>query len=291
MEFELITCLGIIGGSGLYNLNGLKNTKWIKIDTPWGDTSDEILSGELNGIQINFIPRHGRGHYHSPSTIPYKQNIFALKKLGVTEILSVSACGSLREDLKPGDFVLVDQFIDKTYLRDKSFFGQGCVAHVSLAHPTCNRFSKIILDRYSLKLLEFKSNNDILPYVDQMFDLLGKTYDKLQTFVPIQPYQIKYYKERYFRYIHPDFIKCVVDKENNLIAFVITMPSFSKALKKINGKLFPFGFLRILWAQKFVKKVSLYLIGVRPDYQNKAVTAILMNEIQKTFNKYKQLKN
>jgi hypothetical protein len=148
------------------------------------------------------------------------------------------------------------------------------------------RFSKIILDRYSLKLLEFKSNNDILPYVDQMFDLLGKTYDKLQTFVPIQPYQIKYYKERYFRYIHPDFIKCVVDKENNLIAFVITMPSFSKALKKINGKLFPFGFLRILWAQKFVKKVSLYLIGVRPDYQNKAVTAILMNEIQKTFNKY-----
>ena len=148
------------------------------------------------------------------------------------------------------------------------------------------RFSKLILDRYSLKLLEFKSNNDILPYVDQMFDLLGKTYDKLQTFVPIQPYQIKYYKERYFRYIHPDFIKCVVDKENNLIAFVITMPSFSKALKKINGKLFPFGFLRILWAQKFVKKVSLYLIGVRPDYQNKAVTAILMNEIQKTFNKY-----
>ena len=86
----MITCLGIIGGSGLYNLNGLKNTNWIKIDTPWGDTSDEILSGELNGIQINFIPRHGRGHYHSPSTIPYKQNIFALKKLGVTEILSVS---------------------------------------------------------------------------------------------------------------------------------------------------------------------------------------------------------
>ena len=146
MEFELITCLGIIGGSGLYNLNGLKNTKWVKIDTPWGDTSDEILSGELNGIQINFIPRHGRGHYHSPSTIPYKQNIFALKKLGVTEILSVSACGSLREDLEPGDFVLVDQFIDRTYLRDKSFFGQGCVAHVSLAHPTCNRFSKIILE-------------------------------------------------------------------------------------------------------------------------------------------------
>ena len=148
------------------------------------------------------------------------------------------------------------------------------------------KFSKLILDRYSLKILNFKSNKEILPYVDQMFDLLGKTYDKLQTFVPIQPYQINYYKEKYFRYIHPEFIKCVVDNENNLIAFLITMPSFSKALKKINGKLFPFGFLRILWAQNFIKKVSLYLIGVRPDYQNKGAIAIIMNELQKTFNKY-----
>ena len=148
------------------------------------------------------------------------------------------------------------------------------------------KFSKLILDRYSLKILNFKSNKEILPYVNQMFDLLGKTYNELQTFVPIQPYQINYYKEKYFRYIHPEFIKCVVDNENNLIAFLITMPSFSKALKKINGKLFPFGFFRILWAQKFIKKVSLYLIGVRPDYQNKGAIAIIMNELQKTFNKY-----
>ena len=142
----MIGCLGIIGGSGLYNLKGLKNTEWIKIGTPWGSPSDEILTGELNGLKINFLPRHGRGHIHSPSTIPYKQNIFALKKLGVSDILSVSACGSLREDLEPGDFVLIDQFIDKTYLREKSFFGKGCVAHVSLANPTCNRLSKIIYD-------------------------------------------------------------------------------------------------------------------------------------------------
>ena len=142
----MICNLGIIGGSGLYDLNGLKNTKWIKVDTPWGETSDEILSGELNGLQINFLPRHGRGHYHSPSTVPYKQNIFALKKLGVTDILSVSACGSLREDFEPGDFVIIDQFIDRTYKRDNSFFGKGCVAHVSLANPTCNRLSNIIFD-------------------------------------------------------------------------------------------------------------------------------------------------
>ena len=140
------TCVGIIGGSGLYDLKSLQDTKWIDVTTPWGDPSDQILSGEISGLQIYFLPRHGRGHYHSPSTVPYKQNIYALKNLGVTNILSVSACGSLREDLAPGDFVLVDQFIDRTYLREKSFFGKGCVAHVSLAHPTCNNFSKIIFE-------------------------------------------------------------------------------------------------------------------------------------------------
>ena len=140
------TCVGIIGGSGLYDLKSLQNTKWIDVSTPWGDPSDQILSGEINNLQIYFLPRHGRGHYHSPSTVPYKQNIYALKKLGVTNILSVSACGSLREDLAPGDFVLIDQFIDRTYLREKSFFGKGCVAHVSLAHPTCNNFSKVIFE-------------------------------------------------------------------------------------------------------------------------------------------------
>ena len=140
------TCVGIIGGSGLYDLKSLQNTKWIDVSTPWGSPSDQILSGEINNLQIYFLPRHGRGHYHSPSTVPYKQNIYALKKLGVTNILSVSACGSLKEDLAPGDFVLVDQFIDRTYLREKSFFGKGCVAHVSLAHPTCNNFSKIIFE-------------------------------------------------------------------------------------------------------------------------------------------------
>ena len=140
------TCVGIIGGSGLYDLKSLQNTKWIDVSTPWGDPSDQILSGEINNLQIYFLPRHGRGHYHSPSTVPYRQNIYALKKLGVTNILSVSACGSVKEDLAPGDFVLVDQFIDRTYLREKSFFGKGCVAHVSLAHPTCNNFSKVIFE-------------------------------------------------------------------------------------------------------------------------------------------------
>ena len=147
------------------------------------------------------------------------------------------------------------------------------------------RFSKIISERYDLKLLNFKKTTEILPYVEQMFDLLAQTYNKLQTFVPVQPYQIKYYKEKYFKYIHPEFIKCVTDKSNILIAFVIIMPSFTKALKKVNGSFFPFGFLRVLWAQYFNNRASFYLIGVHPDYQNKGVTAMLFNDIQKTFNK------
>ena len=159
------------------------------------------------------------------------------------------------------------------------------IAPFKEAPEKVKRFSKIISDRYDLKLLKFKKTNEILPYVEQMFELLAQTYNKLQTFVPVQPYQIKHYKEKYFRYIHPEFIKCVTDKDNKLIAFVIIMPSFTKALKKANGSFFPFGFLRVLWAQYFKNRASFYLIGVHPDYQNKGITAMLFNDIQKTFNK------
>ena len=147
------------------------------------------------------------------------------------------------------------------------------------------KFSNLIMKRYHLRPLNFKKTKEILPYIDEMFDLLNKTYNNLQTFVPIQKYQINHYKDRYLRYIHPDFIKSVVDKNGKLIAFAITMPSFSRALKKMNGKLFPFGFLRILMAQKFNSRASLYLIGVHPDYQNKGVTAILFNDLQTMFNR------
>tara|TARA_B100000963_G_scaffold361558_1_gene397665 strand:- start:1462 stop:2589 length:1128 start_codon:yes stop_codon:yes gene_type:complete len=147
------------------------------------------------------------------------------------------------------------------------------------------KFSDLIMRRYSLKPLNFNSTNQIVPYIDEMFDLLNNTYNNLQSFVPIQKYQVEHYKERYLRYIHPDFIKSVVDKDGKLIAFAITMPSFSRALKKINGKLFPFGFIRILMAQKFNSRASLYLIGVHPEYQNKGVTAILFNDLQTMFNK------
>lgn len=148
------------------------------------------------------------------------------------------------------------------------------------------KFSELMLQRYKLKILDFKSKKQIIPYVEKMFVLLEETYGKLQTFVPIQKEQIKQYKEKYFRYIHPEFIKCISGKDDELIAFCITMPSFTKALKKANGKMFPFGFLHLLKALYFNYRASFYLIGVHPKFQNKGVTAIIFNEMQKSFNKH-----
>jgi 5'-methylthioadenosine phosphorylase len=138
--------LGIIGGSGLYDIEGLVNKKWVKINSIFGEPSDEILFAELDGLEIRFLPRHGRGHLLTPSEINYKANIEALKIIGVTEIISISAVGSLREDYVPGDFVLVDQFVDRTHSRKSTFFQNGLVAHVSMAHPVCSRNGSHILE-------------------------------------------------------------------------------------------------------------------------------------------------
>lgn len=131
--------LGIIGGSGIYDIDGLENPAWIKVESPFGEPSDEILTGVLSGQAMAFLPRHARGHTIPPSEVNYRANIDALKRIGVTDIISLSAVGSLREDLAPGTFVIVDQFIDRTFAREKSFFGKGLVAHVSMAHPVCSR--------------------------------------------------------------------------------------------------------------------------------------------------------
>lgn len=140
------TMIGIIGGSGLYDIEGLEDAKWVTIETPWGEPSDQVFTGTLGGVKMAFLPRHGRGHLQTPSSINYRANIDALKRIGVTDVISVSACGSFREELAPGDFVIVDQFIDRTFAREKSFFGPGCVGHVSVAHPTCPRLSTACLE-------------------------------------------------------------------------------------------------------------------------------------------------
>ena len=133
------TMIGVIGGSGLYDIDGLEGATWVSVESPWGKPSDQIMTGMLDGVKMAFLPRHGRGHVHSPGSVPYRANIDALKRLGVTDVISLSASGSFREEMAPGDFVVVDQFIDRTFAREKSFFGAGCVGHVCVAHPTCPR--------------------------------------------------------------------------------------------------------------------------------------------------------
>jgi len=138
--------IGIIGGSGLYRIDGLADVEWRRVESPFGRTSDEFCFGTLGGQPVVFLPRHGRGHVLPPTTIPFRANIDALKRCGVTDIISLSAVGSLREDLAPGDFVVVDQFVDRTFAREKSFFGPGCVAHVSMARPVCGRIGDAVIE-------------------------------------------------------------------------------------------------------------------------------------------------
>lgn len=138
--------IGIIGGSGLYQLDALEDPQWIAVSTPWGAPSDELLIGRIAGVKFVFLPRHGRGHRLGPSQLNYRANIDALKRAGCTDVLAISAVGSLRETMAPGHFVLAGQFIDRTFAREKSFFGPGCVAHASMAEPVCQRLSGLAAD-------------------------------------------------------------------------------------------------------------------------------------------------
>jgi 5'-methylthioadenosine phosphorylase len=144
MRETITPVIGLIGGSGLYDMDGITDREWRRVDSPWGTPSDEILFGRIGGVPIRFLPRHGRGHPTPPSDLDYRANIDAMKRAGCTELLSLSAVGSLNGDLPPGTFVIVDQFIDRTFARKKSFFERGCVAHVSMAHPVCPRLGDAI---------------------------------------------------------------------------------------------------------------------------------------------------
>ena len=181
--------LAFIGGSGLYQIEDLKNQKWINIKTPWGHPSDRILSGTVNNNKVLFLPRHGRSHIYNPSEINYRANIYALKKLGATDIISLSACGSLKENLSPGTFVLVDQFIDKTIGRKKTFFDEGIVAHVPMSNPTCKSIRDAcseVLNKLKIKYQnkgtyiaiegpQFSTKVESNNYRKQKIDVIGMT--------------------------------------------------------------------------------------------------------------------
>lgn len=181
--------VGVIGGSGVYDLPGLEDLREERVTTPWGEPSDALRFGRIGSTQAVFLPRHGRGHIHSPSDINYRANIHALKAAGVTDLVSVSACGSFREELPPGQFVLADQFVDRTHGRASSFFGKGCVAHVSLAHPVAPRLRDRIAAAAQAEGVsihrggtyvcmegpQFSSQAESLTYKNLGYDIIGMT--------------------------------------------------------------------------------------------------------------------
>ena len=167
--------LGIIGGSGLYKMEGFEKTKWKKINTPWGKPSDEILQASIGKEEIFFIPRHSRGHKISPTNINFRANIDALKQLGVTDIVSVSAVGSLKEDLPPGKFVIVDQFIDRTFARNKTFFDNEIVAHVSMAHPTSNGLMNACEEAIKKENIEYQRGGTYVVMEGPQFSTLSES--------------------------------------------------------------------------------------------------------------------
>jgi 5'-methylthioadenosine phosphorylase len=181
--------LGVIGGSGVYDLPGLEDVREVQVDSPWGEPSDALRVGRVDRTEVVFLPRHGRGHRFSPSDINYRANIDAMKRLGVTDIVSVSACGSLRPEIYPGLFVLVDQFVDRTYRREPSFFGRGCVAHVSMAHPVSPLLQQRIADAAKAEGIEaliggtyvciegpqFSTYAESTTYRAQDYDVIGMT--------------------------------------------------------------------------------------------------------------------
>jgi 5'-methylthioadenosine phosphorylase len=167
--------LAIIGGSGLYDVEEFKNRELIKLNTPWGNPSDEILKTVYNDKEVFFLPRHGRGHFISPSNINFRANIDALKQLGITDIISVSAVGSLKEDLPPGKFVIVDQFIDRTFARSKTFFEDEIVAHVSMAHPTSNGLMNACEDAIKKSNIEYQRNGTYVVMEGPQFSTLAES--------------------------------------------------------------------------------------------------------------------
>ena len=167
--------LAIIGGSGLYDINEFKERELLKLETPWGKPSDEILKTKYNDKEIFFLPRHGRGHTISPSKINFRANIDSLKQLGVTDIVSVSAVGSLKEDLPPGKFVIVDQFIDRTFSRSKSFFDDEIVAHVSMAHPTSNGLMNSCEEAIKQESIEYQRGGTYIVMEGPQFSTLAES--------------------------------------------------------------------------------------------------------------------
>ena len=280
-RFFLAYKKGVIVGriAAIVNWIEIKEIKKNKVRFGWFDVIDDIAVSKLLLEQvIYFGKKHKLDHIEGPVGFSNLDKAGLLIK-GFEEpstMITIYNYPYYATHLKELGFSLLAQWVEYEIK----------IANFEDSPEKVKRFSGVIMKRFNLKVLDFKNKKEIIPYIDQMFNLLDETYNKLQTFVPIQDYQIEHYKKRYFKYVHKDFVKCVVDKNNRLIAFTITMPSFTRALQKINGKVTFFNIYNLLKAMWFNNRASFYLIGVHPDYQNKGITAIIFNEIQKTFNKH-----
>ena len=280
-RFFLAYKKGVIVGriAAIVNWIEIKEIKKNKVRFGWFDVIDDIAVSKLLLEQvIYFGKKHKLDHIEGPVGFSNLDKAGLLIK-GFEEpstMITIYNYPYYATHLKELGFSLLAQWVEYEIK----------IANFEDSPKKVKRFSGVIMKRFNLKVLDFKNKKEIIPYIDQMFNLLDETYNKLQTFVPIQDYQIEHYKKRYFKYVHKDFVKCVVDKNNRLIAFTITMPSFTRALQRINGKVTFFNIYNLLKAMWFNNRASFYLIGVHPDYQNKGITAIIFNEIQKTFNKH-----
>ena len=280
-RFFLAYKKGIIVGriAAIVNWIEIKEIKKNKVRFGWFDVIDDIdVSRLLLKQVVCFGKEHKLDHIEGPVGFSNLDKAGLLIK-GFEEpstMITIYNYPYYATHLKELGFSLLAQWVEYEIK----------ITNFEDSPEKVKRFSSVIMERFNLNVLDFKNKKEIIPYVDQMFNLLDETYNKLQTFVPIQNYQIEHYKKRYFKYVHKDFVKCVVDKNNRLIAFTITMPSFTRALQRINGKVTFFNIYNLLKAMWFNNRASFYLIGVHPDYQNKGITAIIFNELQKTFNKH-----
>jgi len=280
-RFFLAFKKGVIVGriAAIVNWIEIKEIKKNKVRFGWFDVVDDIAVSKLLLEQVVCFGKENKlDHIEGPVGFSNLDKAGLLTK-GFEEpstMITIYNYPYYATHLKELGFSLLAQWVEYEIK----------IANFEDSPEKVKRFSSVIMKRFNLKVLDFKNKKEIIPYVDQMFNLLDETYNKLQTFVPIQNYQIEHYKKRYFKYVHKDFVKCVVDKNNRLIAFTITMPSFTRALQRINGKVTLFNIYNLLKAMWFNNRASFYLIGVHPDYQNKGITAIIFNEIQKTFNKH-----
>ena len=280
-RFFLAYKKGVIVGriAAIVNWIEIKEIKKNKVRFGWFDVIDDIAVSKLLLEQVVcFGKEHKLDHIEGPVGFSNLDKAGLLIK-GFEEpstMITIYNYPYYATHLKELGFSLLAQWVEYEIK----------ITNFEDSPEKVKRFSSVIMERFNLNVLDFKNKKEIIPYVDQMFNLLDETYNKLQTFVPIQNYQIEHYKKRYFKYVHKDFVKCVVDKNNRLIAFTITMPSFTRALQRINGKVTFFNIYNLLKAMWFNNRASFYLIGVHPDYQNKGITAIIFNELQKTFNKH-----